>query len=88
MSTESDKLNNHVADRLTITPDPEIHIASTPTEPNNAPRQSLSGNGSSSGNAKRKHGRPIIAIASALVIGFIAYVVAFGKIGCLPKKSH
>jgi hypothetical protein len=23
-----------------------------------------------------------------LVIGFIAYVVAFGKIGCLPKKSH
>jgi hypothetical protein len=23
-----------------------------------------------------------------LVIGFISYVVAFGKIGCLPKKSH
>ncbi len=23
-----------------------------------------------------------------LVFGFIAYVVAFGKIGCLPKKSH
>jgi hypothetical protein len=23
-----------------------------------------------------------------LVIGFIGYVVAFGKIGCLPKKSH
>jgi hypothetical protein len=23
-----------------------------------------------------------------LVIGFTAYVVAFGKIGCLPKKSH
>jgi hypothetical protein len=24
-----------------------------------------------------------------LVIGFVAYVVAFGKIGCLPpKKSH
>jgi len=23
-----------------------------------------------------------------LVAGFIAYVVAFGKIGCLPKKSH
>lgn len=23
-----------------------------------------------------------------LVIGFLAYVVAFGKIGCLPKKSH
>jgi hypothetical protein len=22
------------------------------------------------------------------VAGFIAYVVAFGKIGCLPKKSH
>jgi len=23
-----------------------------------------------------------------LVVGFIAYVVAFGRIGCLPKKSH
>jgi len=23
-----------------------------------------------------------------LVIGFIAYAVSFGKIGCLPKKSH
>ncbi len=23
-----------------------------------------------------------------LVFGFIAYVVAFGRIGCLPKKSH
>lgn len=23
-----------------------------------------------------------------LIIGFIAYVVAFGKLGCLPKKSH
>jgi hypothetical protein len=23
-----------------------------------------------------------------LVISFITYVVAFGKIGCLPKKSH
>jgi hypothetical protein len=23
-----------------------------------------------------------------LVIAFLAYVVAFGKIGCLPKKSH
>ena len=23
-----------------------------------------------------------------LIVGFIAYVVAFGKIGCLPKKSH
>ena len=22
------------------------------------------------------------------VAGFVAYVVAFGKIGCLPKKSH
>jgi len=22
------------------------------------------------------------------IIGFLAYVVAFGKIGCLPKKSH
>jgi len=23
-----------------------------------------------------------------LVAGFIAYAVAFAKIGCLPKKSH
>jgi hypothetical protein len=23
-----------------------------------------------------------------LVIGFLAYVIAFGRIGCLPKKSH
>jgi hypothetical protein len=23
-----------------------------------------------------------------LVIGFLAYVVVFGKIGCLPKKTH
>lgn len=23
-----------------------------------------------------------------LIAGLIAYVVAFGKIGCLPKKSH
>jgi len=23
-----------------------------------------------------------------LIVGFIAYVIAFGKIGCLPKKSH
>jgi hypothetical protein len=23
-----------------------------------------------------------------LIVSFIAYVVAFGKLGCLPKKSH
>ena len=23
-----------------------------------------------------------------LVIGFIAFVVAFGRIGCMPKKPH
>jgi len=23
-----------------------------------------------------------------LIIGFLAYAIAFGKIGCLPKKSH
>ena len=28
-------------------------------------------------------GHPVLLIA-----GFLAYVVAFGKIGCLPKKSH
>jgi len=23
-----------------------------------------------------------------LIVGFLAYVVAFGKLGCLPGKSH
>ena len=23
-----------------------------------------------------------------LVVGFLAYVIAFGKLGCLPGKSH
>jgi len=23
-----------------------------------------------------------------LIVGFLAYVIAFGRIGCLPKKSH
>jgi hypothetical protein len=23
-----------------------------------------------------------------LIVGFLAYVVAFAKLGCLPKKSH
>ncbi|MEY2427769.1 MAG: hypothetical protein QOJ40_654 [Verrucomicrobiota bacterium] len=23
-----------------------------------------------------------------LIFGFIAYVVAFGRLGCLPKKTH
>jgi len=23
-----------------------------------------------------------------LAIGFLAYLIAFGRIGCLPKKSH
>lgn len=23
-----------------------------------------------------------------LIVGFIAYAVAFGKLGCLPKQSH
>ena len=22
------------------------------------------------------------------IIGFLAYAIAFGKIGCLPKKTH
>jgi hypothetical protein len=28
-------------------------------------------------------GKPLL-----LIVGFLAYVVAFGKIGCLPKRSH
>jgi hypothetical protein len=23
-----------------------------------------------------------------LIVGTLAYIVAFGRIGCLPKKSH
>ena len=69
MSTEP---NNHVADRLTISSEAEVPIAPARNEPNNAPRESLSGNGSSSGNSKRKRGRRIVAIASALVIGAVA----------------
>jgi hypothetical protein len=23
-----------------------------------------------------------------LIAGFLAYVITFGKVGCLPKKSH
>ena len=23
-----------------------------------------------------------------LAIGFLAYVIVFGRVGCLPKKSH
>jgi hypothetical protein len=23
-----------------------------------------------------------------LIVGFLAYVIAFGKLGCLPGKSH
>ncbi len=23
-----------------------------------------------------------------LIVGFLAYVLAFAKLGCLPKKSH
>jgi hypothetical protein len=23
-----------------------------------------------------------------LIVGFLAYVIAFAKLGCLPKKSH
>ena len=29
------------------------------------------------------HGKPWL-----LLIGLLAYVVSFGAIGCLPKKSH
>jgi hypothetical protein len=29
------------------------------------------------------HGNPWI-----LIVGFLVYVVAFAKIGCLPKQSH
>jgi hypothetical protein len=29
------------------------------------------------------HGKPWL-----LLVGLLAYVVAFGAIGCLPKKSH
>src|SRR5436190_18012197 len=69
MSTE---LNDHLSDRVTVTPEREVHIAPTQIEPDAAPRQAFSGHGNSSGDAKRKLGRRGVIIASVLAVGAIA----------------
>jgi membrane fusion protein (multidrug efflux system) len=82
MSTE---LNNHVSDRLTISSEAEVPIAPARNEPDAGPRQTLSGNGSSSGNSKRKQGRRFVAIASVLVIGAAAWAYYTSRIA--PYES-
>src|SRR2546427_787007 len=64
MSTDS---TDHSSDRL-VTPDLEVHIPPAPTEPDAAPQQTFSRDGTSSGDTKRKLRRRMLAIASALVV--------------------
>jgi len=64
MSTDS---TEHSSDRL-VTPDLEAHIPPAPTEPDAAPQQTFSRDGTSSGDMKRKLRRRVLAIASALVV--------------------
>src|SRR6266478_3223489 len=64
MSTDS---TDHSSDRL-VTPDLEDHIPPAPTEPDAAPQQTFSRDGTSSGDMKRKLRRRVLAIASALVV--------------------
>ena len=60
MSTDS---TDHSSDRL-VTPDLEVHIPPAPTEPDAAPQQTFSRDGTSSGDTKRKLRRRVLAIAS------------------------
>src|SRR5882724_8012463 len=64
MSTDS---TEHSSDRL-VTPDLEAHIPPAPTEPDAAPQQTFSRDGTSSGDMKRKLRRRVLSIASALVV--------------------
>src|SRR5213592_2391583 len=82
MSTES---NDHLSDRVTVTPEREVHIAPTQIEPDAAPRQAFSGHGNSSGDAKRKLGRRGVIIASVLAVGAIACAYYAWRI--LPYES-
>src|SRR3989442_11526843 len=82
MSTE---LNDHLSDRVTVTPEREVHIAPTQIEPDAAPRQAFSGHGNSSGDAKRKLGRRGVVIASVLAVGAIACAYYAWRI--LPYES-
>src|SRR5882762_4486363 len=64
MSTDS---TDHSSDRL-VTPDSEVHIPPARTEPDAAPQETFSRDGTSSGDTKRKLRRRVLAIASALVV--------------------
>src|SRR6266403_1898954 len=64
MSTDS---TDHSSDGL-VTPDLEVHIPPARTEPDAAPQQTFSRDGTSSGHTKRKLRRRVLPIASALVV--------------------
>src|SRR6266699_2464875 len=81
MSTDS---TDHSSDRL-VTPDLEVHIPPAPTEPDAAPQQTFSQDGTSSGDMKRKLRRRVLAIASALVFGAVALIYYAWRI--LPYES-
>ena len=74
MSTNS---TDHSSDRL-VTPDLEVHIPPPRSEPDAAPQETLSRDGTSSG-------RRVLAIASALVLGAIACAYYAWRI--LPYES-
>ena len=81
MSTNS---TDHSSDRL-VTPDLEVHIPPPQSEPDAAPQETLSRDGTSSGDTKRKLRRRVLAIASALVLGAIACAYYAWRI--LPYES-
>src|SRR5258705_4781709 len=81
MSTNS---TDHVSDRL-VTPDLEVHTPPPRSEPDAAPQETLSRDGTSSGDTKRKLRRRVLAIASALVLGAIACAYYAWRI--LPYES-
>src|SRR5467141_1673053 len=81
MSTNS---TDHSSDRL-VTPDLAGHIPPPRSEPDAAPQETLSRDGTSSGDTKRKLRRRLLAIASALVLGAIACAYYAWRI--LPYES-
>src|SRR6266478_5962699 len=81
MSTDS---TDHSSDRL-VTPDLEVHIPPPRTEPDAAPQETFSRDGTSSGDTKRKLGRRGVVIASVLAVGAIACAYYAWRI--LPYES-
>src|SRR5258705_9974379 len=79
------ELNDRLSDRLTAPPGPDGQIAPARSEPGGAPGQTFSGDGNSSGGAKRKPGRRVLVLGSALVVGVVALVYYTWRI--LPYES-